>query len=78
MVAFRLAQAGARVLILEAGNRNAQRAQMVAYATATAKTPHSPYVQVENDIKAVSPDSTNDYYDQPLRGCTARSTCHAV
>jgi choline dehydrogenase-like flavoprotein len=67
MVAYRLAQAGASVLILEAGNRNAQRAQMVgAYATATAKTPHSPYVQVENDIKAPSPDSTNDYYDQPL------------
>jgi choline dehydrogenase-like flavoprotein len=67
MVAYRLAQAGARVLILEAGNRNAQRAQMVGiYATAIAKTPHSPYVQVENDIKAPSPDSTNDYYDQPL------------
>jgi glucose dehydrogenase len=67
MVAYRLAQAGARVLILEAGNRNARRAQMVgAYATATVKTPHSPYVQVENDIKAPSPDSTNDYYDQPF------------
>jgi choline dehydrogenase-like flavoprotein len=68
MVAYRLAQAGASVLILEAGNRNASRAQMVgSYGRAAAKTPHSPYIQVENDLKAPSPDSTNDYYDQPVQ-----------
>jgi choline dehydrogenase-like flavoprotein len=68
MVAYRLAQAGASVLILEAGNRNASRAQMVGtYGRAAAKTPHSPYIQVENDLKAASPDSTNDYYDQPVQ-----------
>jgi glucose dehydrogenase len=65
MVAYRLAQAGARVLILEAGSRNLSRAQMVgAYAIAPAKTPHSPYVQAEADKKAPSPDSPTDYYEQ--------------
>jgi choline dehydrogenase-like flavoprotein len=66
MVAYRLAQAGARVLILEAGSRNPSRAQMVgSYATASAKTLHSPYVQVETDTKAPSPDSSPTYYEQP-------------
>jgi len=66
MVAYRLAQAGAKVLILEAGSRNPSRAQMVgAYAIATAKTPHSPYVQTETDTKVPSPDSPTDYYEQP-------------
>jgi choline dehydrogenase-like flavoprotein len=66
MAAYRLAQAGARVLILEAGNRNPSRAQMVgSYATASAKTLHSPYVQVESDTKAPSPDSSPTYYEQP-------------
>lgn len=65
MVAYKLALAGARVLILEAGSRNPSRAQMVgAYAAAAPKTPHSPYVQIETDKKAPSPDSPNDYYDQ--------------
>jgi glucose dehydrogenase len=66
MVAYRLAQAGAKVLILEAGNRNPSRAQMVgAYATSSAKTPHSPYINAESDAKAPSPDSPSDYYEQP-------------
>lgn len=66
MVAYRLAKAGARVLMLEAGSRNASRAQLVgAYAIAAAKTPHSPYVQAETDAKAPSPDSPTDYYEQP-------------
>jgi glucose dehydrogenase len=66
MAAYRLALTGARVLILEAGNRNPSRAQMVgAYATASAKTPHSPYVQAESDTKAPSPDVSPTYYDQP-------------
>jgi glucose dehydrogenase len=66
MAAYRLAQAGARVLMLEAGNRNPSRAQMVgAYATATSPKPlHSPYVQIESDSKAPSPDSSTNYYEQ--------------
>ena len=66
MVAYRLAKAGAKVLILEAGNRNPSRPQMAgAYAIATAKTPHSPYIQAETDAKVPSPDSPTDYYEQP-------------
>jgi glucose dehydrogenase len=66
MAAYRLAQAGARVLMLEAGNHNPSRAQMVGlYATTTSpKLPHSPYVQIESDTKAPSPDSSSSYYDQ--------------
>lgn len=66
LAAYRLAKAGARVLMLEAGNRNPPRADMVgAYAVASAKTLHSPYVDPESDAKAQSPDSTADYYEQP-------------
>lgn len=66
ITAYRLAQAGARVLILEAGSRNPSRAQMVgAYATAAIKNPHSPYVNAEADKMAPSADSSPDYYDQP-------------
>ena len=66
MTAYRLAQDGARVLMLEAGSRNPARAQMVgAYATAAAKTLHSPYGNPETDSMAPSPDSSASYYDQP-------------
>ncbi len=66
MVAYKLAQAGASVLILEAGSRNPTRAELVgAYATASIKDPHSPYVQAETDSKAPSPDNPTDYYEQP-------------
>jgi glucose dehydrogenase len=66
MVAYKLAQVGVRVLILEAGNRNPSRAVLVgAYAKASIKDPHSPYVQPETDLKAPSPDSPTDYYEQP-------------
>jgi choline dehydrogenase-like flavoprotein len=66
MLAYRLAKAGATVLVLEAGIRNPSRSQMVGkYAIAAAKTPHSPYVQAEADAKAPSPDSPTDYYEQP-------------
>jgi choline dehydrogenase-like flavoprotein len=66
MVAYRLAQAGARVLILEAGSRNPARARMVGqYATDSSKALHSPYVQPESDLKAPSPDVSITYYDQP-------------
>jgi choline dehydrogenase-like flavoprotein len=67
MVAHRMALAGARVLILEAGNRNPSRADMVgAYAVAPApKMLHSPYVEAESDLRAPSPDVSLTYYDQP-------------
>ncbi|HZR20580.1 MAG TPA: GMC family oxidoreductase [Verrucomicrobiae bacterium] len=69
MVAYRLATAGARVLMIEAGGRNPPRFQMVGmYATAANKTLHSPYVEAESDLKAPSPDGPNDYYDQPQAG----------
>jgi choline dehydrogenase-like flavoprotein len=65
LVAYRLAQAGASVLILEAGSRNPDRAQMVgAYATAANKSLHSPYINPETDTMAPSPDSSSSYYDQ--------------
>jgi choline dehydrogenase-like flavoprotein len=69
MVAYRLAKAGASVLILEAGSRNPSRAKMVGdYATALAnpgKSLHSPFINVEADTMAPSPDVTLKYYDQP-------------
>ena len=66
MVAYRLAQAGAGVLILEAGSRNPSRAQMVgAYGTAPIKSLHSPFGNAETDNMAPSPDSSPMYYDQP-------------
>src|SRR5581483_7961176 len=69
MVAYRLATACARVLMIEVGGRNRPRFQMVGmYATAANKTLHSPYVEAESDLKAPSPDGPNDYYDQPQAG----------
>ncbi|MEP6934687.1 MAG: GMC family oxidoreductase [Nitrospirota bacterium] len=66
MVGYRLAQAGAGVLILEAGSRNPSRAQMVgAYGTAPIKSLHSPFENAETDNMAPSPDSSPTYYDQP-------------
>jgi glucose dehydrogenase len=67
IAAYRLAQTGARVLMLESGNRNPGRGQMAGmYATAPIKTPHSPYVQAESDLKAPCQDTIVPvYYDQP-------------
>src|SRR5882724_6710591 len=62
MVAYRLAKAGARVVMLEAGIRNPARPQIAgAYAIAPIKSPHSAYVQIEADAKAPSPDGAADY-----------------
>jgi hypothetical protein len=71
LVAYKLAQPGARVLILESGSRNPSRANMVgAYAVAAIKTPHKPYINPESDLKAPSPDAPNDYYDQSTQPLT--------
>jgi choline dehydrogenase-like flavoprotein len=65
ITAYKLAQTGASVLMLEAGPRNPSRADMVgAYATAANKNPHSPYVNAEADKFAPSADASPDYYDQ--------------
>lgn len=57
LIAYRLAAAGARVVMLEAGDRGPGRAELVArYATASLRTPHSPYVSDDDKILS-SPDS---------------------
>jgi choline dehydrogenase-like flavoprotein len=62
MVAYRLAQAGASVVMLEAGIRNPGRVEMVGtYAIAKIKSPHSAYVDTEADANAPSPDGAADY-----------------
>lgn len=67
MVAYRLAKAKARVLLLEAGSRNLSRAEMVGnYAVSTTpKGLHPAFAQPEADKFAPSPDSSSTYYDQP-------------
>jgi choline dehydrogenase-like flavoprotein len=66
MVAYRLAEAGVRVVMLEAGIPNPIRVKLAgAYAIAKLKTPHSAYVDADADAKAPSPDSPGDY-DQDL------------
>ena len=75
MAAYRLAKLKAHVLILEAGNHNPSRAEMVgAYATAFPKSLHTPYVQIESDTNAPSPDSSPNYYDTPEGFVKFRST----
>lgn len=65
LAAYKLAQARAKVLLLEAGERGAERVELVRnYAVASKKSVHSPYVSSENDMKVPAPDDPNDYYDQ--------------
>jgi choline dehydrogenase-like flavoprotein len=67
LVAHRLAKAGAKVLMLEAGARNPSRTEMTgAYAVTTGHPLHAPYVDADADRSAPSPDSDMaGYYDQP-------------
>jgi len=66
MLAYRLATAGARVLMLESGSRNPSRSQMVAlYAVDSSRSLHGPYANAESDRKAPSPDVSMSYYEQP-------------
>ncbi len=66
MLAYRLASAGARVVMLESGSRNPSRSQMVAlYASDSSRSLHGPYVNAESDTKAPSPDVSMSYYEQP-------------
>ena len=65
VAAWRLATAGARVLLLEAGEAGPERVDLVGtYARAFAKTPGSPYLGRDGDKFAPSPESRRDYYQQ--------------
>jgi|SRR5262245_35559791 len=56
VTAWRLATAGVRVLLLEAGEAGPERVDLVGtYARAFAKTPGSPYLGREGDKFAPSP-----------------------
>jgi glucose dehydrogenase len=76
LMAWKLADAKARVLILEAGERSPDRVEMVGqYAIASSKTPRSPYRGRAGDKFAPSPDAEPaDYYDQDPQRDVFKST----
>jgi choline dehydrogenase-like flavoprotein len=75
LTAWQLANEQFRVLILEAGERGPERVELVgAYARASLKTPGSPYKGRFGDIKAPSPDSEKDYYEQSTSADLFKST----
>lgn len=62
LIAYRLAQQGRRVLLLEAGPVGPDRPELVAsYARAAMKTPRSPYADNQPPSPVASPDSDKDY-----------------
>lgn len=68
LIANELAKKNKTVLVLEAGETGPPRIELVGkYLNAVAKTLTSPYKPqlVDGKNLAPSPDSTNDYYDQP-------------
>ena len=68
LIANELAKQKKSVLILEAGIGGIERVDLVGdYIRAAVKTPGSPYKVFPKGVtnKAPSPDSANDYYDQP-------------
>ncbi len=68
IAAWRLAEAKARVLLLEAGERGPDRVQLVGhYAAAAIKSPGSPYGGRLGDQRAPSPESDGAYYEQSGR-----------
>jgi choline dehydrogenase-like flavoprotein len=75
LVAWELSQAKLRVLILEAGERGPDRVELVGnFATASAKTPRSPYKGGEGDKFAPSPEGEKDYYEQSTSPDLFKST----
>ncbi len=66
IMAFRLANKGHRVVLLEAGHKGEERHEMVTrFAEANAKIPSSPYNDGVSYTKAPAPTVINDsYYDQ--------------
>ncbi len=74
LVADRLAAAGHRVIILEAGPLSEDRQSLVGhYALAAVKTPRSPYPDNQPPSPVWSPDSDKDY-DQENPDTPFRST----
>jgi len=67
LIAHKLATAGRRVLLLEAGPDDRDRtARVQQYATAFAKIPASPYIDAEIEAKVPIPKVIGDtYYQQP-------------
>lgn len=62
LIAYKLAECGHRVVILEAGPVGADRRDMVSsYARAAIKTTRSPYVDNQAGSPVSSPDSDKDY-----------------
>jgi glucose dehydrogenase len=63
VAAWKLAKAGAKVLILEAGEGEVDRLTLVGrYAAATIKSPGSPYLGRDGDKFAPSPESDPHYF----------------
>jgi glucose dehydrogenase len=63
LIAWKLAGTGARILLLEAGEGQRGRTELVGkYARSVGKSPGSPYRT--DDRRVISPDSEHDYYVQ--------------
>jgi len=63
VTAWKIALAGARVLLLEAGETGPQRVDLVgSFARAAIKSPGSPYRGGEGDKFAAGPETRSDYY----------------
>jgi choline dehydrogenase-like flavoprotein len=66
LIANELAKEKKSVLILEAGTSGAERIDLVGnFLRSATKDLASPYFPPGTPNKAPSPNSTNDYYDQP-------------
>lgn len=75
MMAWKLAEAKAKVLLLEAGERSPERVELVGhFATASNKNPRSPYKGRDGDKFAPSPEGDTDYYEQNPAGDLYKST----
>src|SRR5689334_17367501 len=62
LIAYHLAQAGRRVVMLEAGESGQARVDLVgAYALAAVKGTRSPYRDAQIGSPVVSPESEKDY-----------------
>jgi choline dehydrogenase-like flavoprotein len=73
--AWLLAQRGARVLLLEAGEVGPERLELVgAYARAARKSPGSPYLGRAGDTLAPSPESSASYYQHAAGADPFKST----
>lgn len=67
MIAWKLAEKGLRVVMLEAGEGDGDRERLELvgnYARAIRKSPASPYYGSVDDTKAPFPDGEDDYYVQ--------------